>query len=147
MATIVKIEVPTGKIRQEPRPDGQVLLELTYGQELELLEHRPRYSQVRYRDHYQETCGWIANVAIGLPDKKGIDPSSQMPITCPFCGSETWVEKRIHAHGYSLMLGGFIFDAYYPKSRICAGCGYIQLYVGQEDLQELREEYEEQGEE
>lgn len=144
MATIVKIEVPTGKIRQEPRPDGQVLLELTYGQELELLEHKPRYSQVRYRDHYQETCGWIANVAIGLPDKKGIDPSSQMPITCPFCGSEAWVEKSIRTSNSPIMLGGgFLFGGHYAHSRICTGCGYVQLHVGQEDLQELREESKE----
>lgn len=144
MANLVRIKTPKGKLRQEPRPDGKVLLELQQGQELELLEHKPRYSQVRYTDPYQEKIGWVANVVFGAPDVKGTGPDGQLVITCPFCGTDKWVEKRIHAHSYSLMLGGFIFADYYPRSRICTGCGYVQLHVGQEDLQQLREEYEEQ---
>lgn len=146
MANMVRIKTPTGKLRQEPRPDGQVLLELTQGQDLELLEHKPRYSQVRYRDNFREAEGWVANVVIGLPDVKGRIPDGQPQIiTCPFCGTDKWVEKRIHAHSYSVMLGGSFFTARYARSRICVGCGYVQLHVGQEDLQQLREEYEEQS--
>lgn len=145
MANMVKIKTPTGKLRQEPRPDGQVLLELQKGQELELLEHEPRYSQVRYRDHFREVTGWVANVVIGLSDAKGLTLDGQLIITCPFCGTDKWVEKSIRTHNSSLMLGGFIFADYYAKSRICTGCGYIQLHVGQGDLQQLREEYKEQS--
>lgn len=145
MANMVRIKTPTGKLRQEPRPDGQVLLELTQGQELELLEHEPRYSQVRYRDHFREVTGWVANVVLRLPDLKGTTLNGQLIITCPFCGTDKWVEKRIHAHSYSLMVGGSFFTARYARGRICVGCGYVQLHVGQADLQQLREEYEEQS--
>lgn len=145
MAKMVRIKTLTGKLRREPRPDGQVLLELQQGQEVELLEHKPRYSQVRYSDPYQEANGWVANAIIDLSDVKGYAPDEQLIITCPFCGGETWIEKKIHAHGYALMLGGFIIADYYPWSRICTGCGYVQLHIGQKDLKQLREEYEEQS--
>ena len=145
MAEMVKIKTPIGRLRREPRPDGQVLLELQQGQEVELLEHKPRYSQVRYSDPYQEAVGWVANAIIDLSDVKGYTPDGQLIITCPFCGGETWVEKRMRADGYSLRIGA-LFEAHYARSRICVGCGNIQLYVGQEDLQQLLEEYERQGE-
>lgn len=144
VADFVKITVPTGKIRQEPKPDGHVLLELKAGQELELLERQRRYSRVRYRDHFQDVTGWIANVAINLPEGNRESITDELP-TCPFCGSEIWLDKGIRAGGNSLTIGGLFFGDY-VHSRICMGCGYVQLHVSQKALRQLQEKYEqEQG--
>lgn len=136
----VTIKVPTGKIREEPRPDGPMLLELEQGQELELLEHQRRYSQVRYKDRFHDVTGWIANVALNLPEAQA--KAEQTPATCPFCNSDSWVDKGIRTHNSSLILGGSFFSAHYAYSRICLGCGYVQLYVSADALRQLQEEHE-----
>lgn len=136
----VTIKVPTGKIREEPRPDGPVLVELEQGQKLELLEHQRRYSQVRYQDRFQNVTGWIANVAVNLPDSQR--QAEQTPPTCPFCSGDSWVDKGIRTHNSSLMVGGSFFSAHYAYSRICLGCGYVQLYVSADALRQLQAENE-----
>lgn len=95
VADFVKITVPTGKIRQEPKPDGHVLLELKAGQELELLERQRRYSRVRYRDHFQDVTGWIANVAINLPEGNRESITDELP-TCPLLR-----QRDLARQGYS----------------------------------------------
>lgn len=143
MANYVKITVPTGKIRQEPKPDGRVLLELKAGQEVELLEQQRRYSKVRYKDHFQDVTGWLANVAINLPDEMS-DVEAMAHPTCPFCGSRTWIERGVAtAGGRALAIGGFF--GHHVHSRVCLGCGYVQLHVSQSSLEQLREQQEQDG--
>ncbi len=145
VADFVKVTVPTGKIRQEPKPDGHVLLELKAGQELELLERQRRYSRVRYRDHFQDITGWIANVAINLPKGNHESITDDLP-SCPFCGSETWLEKGIRTGGNSLLIGN-LFSGDYAHSRICLGCGYIQLHISSSALRRIQAEQERQARE
>jgi hypothetical protein len=142
----VKTRVDSAKLRQDPQPQGQVLLELPAGTELELLDYQQRYSRVKVVDDYRTVEGWMANVALGLAD----DPPDQaMPIStdssCPICQGDAWrglpIVTSAH-HGFKAYLGGF-FRPYELEARVCLKCGYVLgCFVSEKSLRRLRQERE-----
>lgn len=142
MAKLVKIVLPKSSLREEPRPDGRVLLELEQGQELELLEPGQRYSQARYRDYFHDVTGWIANVAIGVSYTPA-SPGISAIITCPYCGSTDWVELGVYTGQLpGLTIGGGLFTGYPTRSRTCLGCGNVQLFLATGNLASLRSNHD-----
>ncbi len=63
---------------------------------------------------------------------------------CPMCGSlELEMAKVVVANSHKISVRpwkktGFFDPPYFPSSFICLNCGYVGLYLGEDDLNALK---------
>jgi predicted nucleic-acid-binding Zn-ribbon protein len=136
----VKTTIPVARIRTEPRPDGEVLLTVSEGTELELLERGKRYSRVQFDDGFRRVEGWAANTLLDLPEgAPSLAVAGSSGPVCPHCGQQEWKQlpMRTTSSMFSRVYLGSVFDGYYLQARVCLGCGYVDLHLDSQALHRL----------
>lgn len=137
-------ERPDTRLRKEPDHAAEVLRLLPARTEVEILEEGRRFTKVRYVDNFFDQTGYVATVMLEIepgpaPDQAPEpDPRFAHLLPCQRCGGQSWGIFNLQqsgGHVFHIPLG--FLNGAAVRARVCLRCGYLELSVDEDDLNEL----------
>lgn len=142
MGELVKTLAKETRLRREPTPDAEVLLVLPQGTEVEVLAQDGRFSQVRRRDSFRDTIGWVASGFIGREPEPPPPIIEREILPCQRCHGEDWTVLPVWLGGqnpHSILLDLGFLDSQRLMARVCLCCGHTELTVPEQGLEHVRQ--------
>ncbi len=134
------------RLLREASHGADVVRTLSLRTEVEVLEELERFFTVRLRSEYADLIGYVYADLLDVEpeDPPAPDPKYDYLLPCPRCGTKNWDVFPLQQSGHGLSSQSYFIsmgflEAAEVGARVCLRCGYLELCVEEDSLEDLRQ--------